>query len=152
MAIDFVRRVSEGFRGDINASSSTNDGMTPLNIAVRMGVMKLINAMIEGGARVDQADKNGMTPLHRACRDGNVEIATLLLKKGADVDVKDISGKTPKPISLRSPVSGDTKRNFHAPRAFVFVECRRNPVTVPSGIGLSVGLIALAVTSLSISI
>lgn len=54
--------------------------------------VKIIEALIDYGAKVDSTNKLGETPLHM-CR--NIEVARVLLDKGAKMNLTEITGKIP---------------------------------------------------------
>lgn len=54
--------------------------------------VKIIEVLIDYGAKVDSTNKLGETPLHM-CR--NIEVARLLLEKGAKMNLTEITGKIP---------------------------------------------------------
>ncbi|KAL6075204.1 Ankyrin repeat domain-containing protein 49 [Balamuthia mandrillaris] len=46
--------------------------------------VRVLQLLLDKGARLDQRDKNGLTPLHRACYENNLHMIRVLLSKGAD--------------------------------------------------------------------
>jgi len=66
-----------------------NFGDYPLHVAVTMGNMEYVQALIEAGADVNQKGEHGYTALHDAVEQDNCDIAEILLKNGADISVKN---------------------------------------------------------------
>jgi ankyrin repeat protein len=80
---------------DVNAIEKYHD-LTPLHFAVAMQNEKIVEALLEKGAKVDEKDKYGDTPLHIAIsNNGNSVIVEALLEKGAKVEAKNGHGHTP---------------------------------------------------------
>ena len=50
---------------------------------------EVLEALIEGGAKLNVQDKKGVTPLLLACRNGNTKAAEFLSQRGADVKLTD---------------------------------------------------------------
>lgn len=48
--------------------------------------MSCLNALIEAGARINEADRQGCTPLHVAAERGHSDAAALLQQHGADTE------------------------------------------------------------------
>jgi len=91
--------------GDLNQTDK--NGVTPLHHAVRFRSPAAVRALLEHGARVNQAcTRSGSTPLHRAVtstgapgtagKDNEaLEIVGILLEFGAKPNVKNKLGKRP---------------------------------------------------------
>ncbi|KAI1486690.1 ankyrin repeat-containing domain protein [Biscogniauxia mediterranea] len=89
----FLRKVVDSGI-DINGHMVYQSGDTPLQAAVRKGDLKLVQYIVECGARVNDSD----APLRRACEHPEVEavrIAEYLIEKGANVDGKLEGSQTP---------------------------------------------------------
>jgi ankyrin repeat protein len=79
----------------------TDDGYTPLHIAVHRGYEKATAVLLAGGADVNAVDARGSdpersakhTPLHLAVMAGKAGVAKLLLEKGAAVNAASKYGK-----------------------------------------------------------
>lgn len=84
---------------DINAVH-TQDGFTPLIIAIRNGHQRIVSLLLRAGVDCNCVDSNGYTPLHYAARDGNDNIADLLLKHGATHTNSD--GTTPLTLACQN--------------------------------------------------
>lgn len=69
-------------------------GVTPLQLAARLGFIEGVEELIKKGAEVDVTDRTGETPLMSAVHERNVPIIRLLLAKGADPDKNDNSGRS----------------------------------------------------------
>jgi ankyrin repeat protein len=62
--------------------------------AARTNDVKLVQALIDNRADIDQQDEKGYTPLILATYNGSYEVAELLLKHHAATEKKDRSGRT----------------------------------------------------------
>jgi ankyrin repeat protein len=90
---------------DINETDK--NGVTPLHHAVRFRSPAAVQALLEHGARVNQACKrSGSTPLHRAVtstgapgtagkQEEAIQIIDILLRFGANPALKNKNGKKP---------------------------------------------------------
>ncbi|XP_060089312.1 CARD- and ANK-domain containing inflammasome adapter protein-like [Heteronotia binoei] len=78
---------------DINAVNSANE--TLLHIAATHGHIKIIDYLINKGAKLGVKDKKGRTPLHRAAEKGHNNAVKMLLQAGANIYSLDQEGKTP---------------------------------------------------------
>lgn len=74
----------------------------PLNSAVYINHLKMIELLLEKGAKVNSADRDGITALHDAARYGTVETAKLLITHGAEVNQKTQNGITPLHYAVQS--------------------------------------------------
>lgn len=70
-------------------------GHTPLYVAATQGSVKVTEALIKGGAKLEVRDENGNTPLLAALIHGKDEVAKMLIKAGAKVDVANNANVTP---------------------------------------------------------
>ncbi len=69
-------------------NSKTEDGRTPLHVAVIGDHKELVEYLIREGANIDALDKEGRTPLLNAIMLKKPELAHSLIKLGADVKIK----------------------------------------------------------------
>jgi ankyrin repeat protein len=76
---------------DVNVNSKLDD-YTPLHFASMDGRKKVVELLIEKGAKVNFINDLGSTPLHMAA---DKAVAEILLKNGAEVNAKDRWGRTP---------------------------------------------------------
>lgn len=77
-----------------------NEGETPLGIAVNHNNIKVVKALLEGGADVHSIDSHGKTALHIAATNGHAEVAKLLLEKGAWITLDFIDKDRNSPLHL----------------------------------------------------
>ncbi|MDR2812829.1 MAG: ankyrin repeat domain-containing protein [Puniceicoccales bacterium] len=70
-------------------------GMTALHLAVLIGHLPIVEALIQEGADPRERDDVGDTPLHIAARTRNLYIAWYLLEHFADPDAWDDERRTP---------------------------------------------------------
>ena len=75
-----------------NAISKNNN--SPLDIAVNLNSIDLVEALIDHGADLNYAG-NGETALHAAIVEKHRDVAELLILKGANVNALNISNRTP---------------------------------------------------------
>jgi uncharacterized protein len=77
-------------------NSLTGEGETAVHIAVRLGLVNVVDLLLESGADVDvQEPSEGMTPLHIAAFQGSQPLVERLVTAGADPSVQDYNGRTP---------------------------------------------------------
>ena len=69
-------------------------GMAALHYAAREGHMDAAQALLEGGADINQVDANKFSPLVLAIVNGHLDLAKYLLNRGADPNVATLSGLT----------------------------------------------------------
>lgn len=73
------------------------DGSTPLMIAANLGFVDGIQALVAGGARINQANGRGETALHFAVQRRDVNTVRALVEAGADPELQDsVAGKSPR--------------------------------------------------------
>lgn len=69
-------------------------GVTPLQIASRLGMIEAVEVLLKAGARVDNANSSGETALMAAVHRRDLAMVRLLLTNGANADRSDNSGRT----------------------------------------------------------
>ncbi|EMO65136.1 ankyrin repeat protein [Leptospira borgpetersenii serovar Pomona str. 200901868] len=94
---------------DINEPSNSSE--TPLHKAGYRGYDKVVELLLEHGAKVNTPtvvikqippmSSGGDTPLHYAVLSGKLSTAKILLEHGADKTIKDGDGKTPLDIAKK---------------------------------------------------
>ena len=70
-------------------------GLTALVFAAREGDMESAQALVDGGANVNQQTEAGWTPLLTAVNNRNYRLARFLLDRGADPNLANRAGWTP---------------------------------------------------------
>lgn len=63
---------------------TVTEGLTPLLFAVRAGRFETVKALVDAGAKLEEAASDGTTPLFMAVVNAHYEMAAYLLEKGAD--------------------------------------------------------------------
>ncbi len=69
-------------------------GFTPLLYAAREGCKACVEALLDGGAKIDMTDLWGQTPLLMATLNLHYDTAALLIERGADIKRWDWWGRT----------------------------------------------------------
>ena len=77
-----------------NPNIRNNDGLTPLQMATRLGFAEGVDELLRRGAMVNVADSQGETPLIAAVHQRSVGLVRRLLEEGADPDRNDNSGRS----------------------------------------------------------
>lgn len=83
-----------------NPNIADRSGVTPLQIAARLGFVDGVSQLIDGGADINVADQTGETPLIGAVHRRDVAMIELLIGKGASPDRTDNSGRTARDYAL----------------------------------------------------
>jgi ankyrin repeat protein/L-ascorbate metabolism protein UlaG (beta-lactamase superfamily) len=73
-------------------NAKTEEGRTPLHVAVMGGHKELMEFLIQKGANIDALDAEGRTPLIGAIMSRKPELAHTLVNRGADVKIKSKEG------------------------------------------------------------
>lgn len=81
--------------GGVSALSSDNSRQPLLVVAARAGHPRIIDLLIQYGARPDTRDPLGNTPLIWAASNGDETSIRHLLEAGANVNAGDAQGQTP---------------------------------------------------------
>lgn len=77
-----------------NPNIRDRNGLTPIQLATRLGFIEGVEELIKKGAQVNVADSQGETPLIAAVHQRNVGLVRRLLAQGADPDRNDNSGRS----------------------------------------------------------
>uniref|UniRef100_UPI003342A428 ankyrin repeat domain-containing protein n=1 Tax=Wolbachia endosymbiont (group B) of Pilophorus perplexus TaxID=3066160 RepID=UPI003342A428 len=73
----------------------TNDGWTPLHVAVKSNKSDTVKLLLDRGASIGIKDKHSRTPLHDASRNGHLDVVRYLIEKGVDINAADEENWTP---------------------------------------------------------
>ncbi len=76
-----------------NIEHCSDFGESPLKMAAYCGHLKVLEALLERGAKINDAEKWG-SPLMKAAQVGHCKVISKLLAYGADLEAKDQSGST----------------------------------------------------------
>lgn len=87
---------------DININHRSNDGATPLLLAVSLEQIDIGLTLIKYGANVNIADNNGISPLHLASQLPDINFLNSLLDHGANVFVKTNQGNLALALAVNS--------------------------------------------------
>lgn len=88
-----LAKVKELFLADKSCiNTKTDQGQTPLHLAVQTENQSISEFLIGQGAAIDAQDNQGNTPLHTAISLKQIESAKFLLSSGADVKIKNAEG------------------------------------------------------------
>lgn len=83
-----------------NPNIRDKKGVAPIQIAVQLGFVEGVDALIEAGADVDVTDSAGETPLIAAVHRRDVALVRLLLANDANPDRSDNSGRTARDYAM----------------------------------------------------
>lgn len=82
--------------GGVNHPLDKIDGAAPIHVAAAHGHVKLVEFLIDEGAKIDSPGHWGymMTALHLAAQNGHAGVVRVLLAHDADTVIKDRDGRT----------------------------------------------------------
>lgn len=81
--------------GKINYMDAKDTYMkTAMHVAARRGHAKIVDTLIEHGAKIEETTGDGETPLLSGAMNGDLRVVKVLLSKGADVHRKNKPGGT----------------------------------------------------------
>ena len=78
----------------VKGAEINHKGWNPLLYAAIAGHTKIVQLLLEGGAKANSISDNGSTPLMMAARGNYVDTAKVLLENGADPNIRNELGKT----------------------------------------------------------
>lgn len=84
-----------------NLNARMNCGTTPMILAVRLAIERMVEDLINTDADINAADDSGKTALHWAASVNNVAAAKVLLHHGANRDAQDNKDETPLFLAAR---------------------------------------------------
>lgn len=77
-----------------NPNIRDRNGVAPVQVAVTLGFVEGVEALIKAGADINVKNSTGETPLISAVHRKDVALVRLLLEKGANPDATDNSGRS----------------------------------------------------------
>lgn len=95
-----------------NPNVRDKKGIAPIQLAVRLGHLEGVEALIKAGANIDVSDSAGETPLIAAVHARNTGLVRLLLAQGADPDRTDNSGRTARDYAALMKSGGMVRAEF----------------------------------------
>jgi ankyrin repeat protein len=95
LALDLFLQGADPF-----AASATGD--PPLSLAVRLGWLRLLDALLDAGVDREVRDSHGMTALHLAAALGRESALRRLVAQGASPEARAADGQTPLGVALAS--------------------------------------------------
>jgi len=84
LAIITAAEISDFAGEPVTLGSTDSFGGGPLHVAAIWGDIPVADALLRGGAAIDQRGEEGCTPLHDAVVQGNLAMVEFLLSRGAD--------------------------------------------------------------------
>jgi len=88
--------------GATAGNANAKGGVTPLMLAVREKGPESVEALLDGGAPIDQRAGDGTTALIVALQNGDAAIARRLIERGADVSASNAKGWTPLFLAVKN--------------------------------------------------
>uniref|UniRef100_UPI00398E5A1E CARD- and ANK-domain containing inflammasome adapter protein n=1 Tax=Pristiophorus japonicus TaxID=55135 RepID=UPI00398E5A1E len=85
---------------DVNGTNDSNE--TLLHIAAAHGHVKIIEYLLNKGAKIEVRDNKGQSPLHRAAEKGHIGAAKMLLQAGAHIYALDTESRCPLQLAAQS--------------------------------------------------
>jgi ankyrin repeat protein len=71
-----------------------NDGQTALHVSAILRNAKMIEALIDAGARMEEATNDGETAVNLAALNGNLKAIETLVERGANSSIFNKTGET----------------------------------------------------------
>lgn len=97
-----IPAVEEALLSGLPATERSARGTPILILAIRTGKKKMVELLLERGARVNVADnRTRVTPIEEATRTNRPDLVKLLIKEGADVEKSGTDGETPVMIAAK---------------------------------------------------
>ncbi len=92
----------ELFAAGADPFAASTSGDPPLALAVRLGWLRLADALLQAGVDREARDSHGMTALHLAAALGRESALRLLVAQGASPESRAADGQTPLGVALAS--------------------------------------------------
>merc|ERR1719247_396533 len=110
--VDDVKNLVELGHADVHARTDTQ-GWTALHLAAYQGNLKLVEYLLQAGARVDEHDQKGLRPLHLAMLGGYIPVVNALRRE----DGQEQAGQAEKDKEVRTLFRETVKLAVDAARA-----------------------------------
>jgi len=88
--------------GATAGNANARGGVTPLMIAVKKRGNESVEALLDGGAKIDQQAGDGTTALIVALQNGDAVIAKRLIERGANVGITNAKGWSPLFLAVKN--------------------------------------------------
>lgn len=85
-----------------NINHQSQDGRTPLLLAVDMKDTEMAKSLIQKGADVNISDGELNLPIHIACYNGDLHLVTELIAHGSDLLKKNLKGNLPLALAINA--------------------------------------------------
>ena len=103
LALDLFAHGADPFAAPVAGEGPlANAGDPPLSLAVRLGWLRLLEALLEAGIDREARDGHGMTALHLAAALGRESALRRLVAQGASPEARAADGQTPLGVALAS--------------------------------------------------
>jgi len=147
-----------------NPNIADESGITPLHVACSLGIVPLVELLIDNGAWINIKDGDGDTPIFYAIREGkNLIVERLVVDFGVNIEEANEDGETPLEfcksiedlemekliLSLypTPPVSLSSPGNKSGPSRFGGVEPRERPITDKREDGMDIDISLCSLSS-----
>lgn len=85
---------AESALADSDLEALNTEGRTALHLAAKYGHLKMVEFLLEKGAKPDAQGYDGQTPLHLAAEAGEFQVVAALLAQGASANLQDSVGNS----------------------------------------------------------
>ncbi len=85
----------QGQNNEPRSGGNPRGELTPLMYAARQGNIQAVQALVEGGARLNEVSGDHSTALLLASINGSFDTAAYLVERGADLSIASMDGATP---------------------------------------------------------
>ncbi|KAI1658130.1 WD40 repeat-like protein [Daldinia decipiens] len=115
---------------DVNITTKSSSGMTPLHVAVRKENIEIVHLFLtQEKCLPDKVDESGCSPFISACRVGNLPIVKLLFETGKMQVNRRASDGDHHPMSRITPLGHATEKGHFPVVRYLIQKAKVSPVT-----------------------